>query len=347
MFTVSIPLLLIFTFVLSFFLTIVFRRYALASKLLDIPNHRSSHSEPTPRGGGVAIVVAFISAGIVYGLLWEGLSVSLMSLLGAGVGIALLGFLDDHNHIGFLWRLSMHFLFACCVVVGIGGLPRVVILGYEPNYWLGWVAAVFYLVWLCNLYNFMDGIDAIAAIEAITVCLGAALCAIAAGAGVQNWVLPGFLAAAAMGFLLFNFPPAKIFMGDAGSGFIGLVLGGLSLQAAWDQPQLFWSWLILLGVFFVDATVTLVRRVLRGEKFYQAHRSHAYQSASRQLKGVHRVVSLGVGAINVFWLTPLALLVAANRLEGVGGLALAYTPLIWLALYFNAGQAERERQLPT
>ncbi|MEJ2415540.1 MAG: glycosyl transferase, partial [Exilibacterium sp.] len=262
-------------------------------------------------------------------------------------GIALLGFLDDHNHIGFHWRLLMHFLIACCVVVGMGGLPGIVILGYTPDFWLGWVAAVFYLVWLVNLYNFMDGIDGIAAIEAITVCVGAALCAMAAGAGVQNWVLPGFLAAAALGFLLLNFPPAKIFMGDAGSGFIGLVLGGLSLQAAWDQPQLFWSWLILLGVFFVDATVTLVRRVLRGEKFYQAHRSHAYQSASRQLKGGHRVISLGVGAINVFWLTPLALLVAANHLEGVGVLALAYAPLIWLALYFNAGQAERERQLPT
>ncbi|MEJ2442916.1 MAG: glycosyltransferase family 4 protein [Exilibacterium sp.] len=295
---------------LSFILTVGFRHYALVRHLLDVPNNRSSQSEPTPRGGGVAVVIAFVGSASVFGSLWDHWSVSLVTVLGAGAGIALLGFLDDHNHIDFHWRLLMHFLFACCVVVGMGGLPGIDILGYTPDFWLGWVAAVFYVVWLVNLYNFMDGIDGIAAIEAITVCVGAALCAMAAGAGVQNWVLPGFLAAAALGFLLLNFPPAKIFMGDAGSGFIGLVLGGLSLQAAWDQPQLFWSWLILLGVFFVDATVTLVRRVLRGEKFYQAHRSHAYQSASRQLKGGHRV-------------------------------------LIWLALYFNAGQAERERQLPT
>ncbi|MEJ2457554.1 MAG: hypothetical protein P8Y58_05150, partial [Novosphingobium sp.] len=113
-------------------MTTVFRRYALASKLLDIPNNRSSHSEPTPRGGGVAIVVAFVGAVLVYSWPWEDLAVPLMWLLGAGAGSALLGFHDDHNHIGFHWRLLMHFLFAYCVVVGMGGLPGIVILGYTP-----------------------------------------------------------------------------------------------------------------------------------------------------------------------------------------------------------------------
>src|SRR5690606_30192313 len=99
------------------------------------------------------------------------------------------------------------------------------------------------------------------------------------------------LAASVLGFLAWNFPPARIFMGDAGSGFLGIALGILSLQAAWIAPTLFWAWQILLGVFVVDATFTLLRRLLRGEKVYEAHRSHAYQYASRRF-GRHLPVTL-------------------------------------------------------
>jgi Fuc2NAc and GlcNAc transferase len=131
-------------------------------------------------------------------------------------------------------------------------------------------------------------------------------------------------------------------MGDAGSGFLGIMLALLSVQAAKIEPQLFWMCLILLGVFIVDATVTLGRRVLRGEKFYEAHCSHAYQYASRTL-GAHRPVTLAIGAINVFWLLPVASLVALKKMDGVWGLTVAYAPLLWLALYFKAG--DRQAQL--
>ncbi len=158
-------------------------------------------------------------------------------------------------------------------------------------------------------------------------------------AGGSEWELPLVLMAAVVGFLFWNFPKAKIFMGDAGSGFIGLVLGVFSIQAAWVAPELFWAWLILLGAFIVDATVTLLRRVRRGDKFYEAHRSHAYQYASRKF-GAHYPVSLAFGGINLFWLLPIAALVTVGWLDGSLGIVIAYSPIMWLAFHFKAGARE-------
>jgi len=114
------------------------------------------------------------------------------------------------------------------------------------------------------------------------------------------------------------------------------VLGVFSIQAGWVAPELFWGWVILLGAFIVDATVTLVRRVLRGDAFYEAHRSHAYQYASRKF-GSHVLVSLAFGVINLLWLLPVAVLVTVGWLDGVVGVVLAYAPLVWLAVWFKAG----------
>src|SRR3990167_9256944 len=268
----------------SLLMTGVLRRYALARSLMDVPNGRSSHSVPTPRGGGVAIVVSFLLAlplmagvGLVaWPLAW--------ALLGAGAGIAVLGFLDDHGHIAARWRLLGHFAAAIWALFWLGGLPSVVMFGYTVDLgWFGHALAAVYLVWMLNLYNFMDGIDGIASVEAICVCFGGALAygllGFAGSTQTSEFIVPLLLVAAVAGFLFWNFPPARIFMGDAGSGFLGITLGLLSLQAAWVAPQLLWSWLILLGVFIVDATFTLLRRLLRGDKVYEAHRSHAYQYA--------------------------------------------------------------------
>ncbi|ERO64639.1 hypothetical protein P308_22955 [Pseudomonas piscis] len=151
---------------------------------------------------------------------------------------------------------------------------------------------------------------------------------------------PLLLAMAVLGFLYWNFPPARIFMGDAGSGFLGLVLGVLSIQAAWTSSKFFWVWLILLGVFIVDATFTLMRRLLRGDKVYEAHRSHAYQFASRRY-GRHLPVTLAVLAINVLWLFPIAICVGLLGLDGMIGAVLAYVPLFVLAVRFHAGELEK------
>ena len=323
----------------SLLMTAALRRYALARSLLDIPNARSSHSLPTPRGGGLAFVVTFLAATLVLG--WsDNIAPSLLcAVLGAGGLIALIGFMDDHGHIAARWRLLGHFAAAGWGLYWLGGVPPLSAFGLAlaPGL-LGTVIGLLYLVWLLNLYNFMDGIDGIASIEAISVCLGGGLLYWITGNTEAIW-LPMLLAAAVAGFLFWNFPPARIFMGDAGSGFLGIVLGLLALQAGWINPLLFWGWLILLGVFVVDATVTLMRRLVRGDKVYEAHRSHAYQYASRQ-HGRHLPVSLSVAAINLLWLLPVAAAVVTQRVDGALGTLIAYVPLMLLAVRYRAGERE-------
>lgn len=314
------------------------RRYALTRDVLDIPNARSSHRLPTPRGGGVAIVISSALAFAVLGAL-GGLSREVCwALLGSGLLVAAVGFADDHRPLAARWRLLVHFLAAAWGLLCMGGMPSLSLFGGEVlPAWLLCGLGLVYLVWLLNLYNFMDGIDGIAAVEAITVCSGGALLYVLLGhAGLAQ--VPMILALACAGFLFWNFPAARIFMGDAGSGYLGIMLGLFSLQAGWVEPQLFWAWLILLGVFMVDASVTLLHRLMRGERVYLAHRSHAYQYASRRY-GQHWPVTLAVAVINLIWLLPLAIWVAYGA-NGPLVTLLAYAPLIMLALWFKAGQAE-------
>lgn len=331
--------ILIVAGIATWLMTAALRRYALSRSLLDIPNARSSHTLPTPRGGGVAFVVAFMVGVLVLG--WAGYVAPsvLVGILGAGGLVAVIGFMDDHGHIAARWRLLGHFAAAAWGLAWLGGLPPISVFGWPLHaLWLAAPLGLLYLVWLLNLYNFMDGIDGIASIEAICVCLSGTVLFWLAGAPGAAW-LPLLLAATVTGFLIWNFPPARIFMGDAGSGFLGIVLGLLTIVAGWIDPLLFWGWLILLGVFVVDATFTLARRLLRGERVYEAHRSHAYQYASRR-HGRHRPVSLAVAAINLGWLLPVALVVVVLKLDGATGTLVAYAPLILLAVAYRAGEKE-------
>ncbi|WP_339488052.1 MraY family glycosyltransferase [Pseudomonas sp. EL_65y_Pfl2_R95] len=323
----------------SFSLTFWLRRYALFKNIMDVPNYRSSHVIPTPRGGGVAMVLSFLVA--LPTLFFNNIisDTIFYSLFFGSVLIALIGFIDDHGHIAARWRLLGHLVASVWAILWLGGMPPMSIGGFivSSDFILTGLA-ILYLVWMLNLYNFMDGIDGLASSEAVAVCVGGAVIYWCLG-DLSYAYLPLALAAAVVGFLLWNFPPAKIFMGDAGSGFLGITLGILSIQAAWVAPQLLWSWLILLGVFIVDATFTLLRRLLRGDKVYEAHRSHGYQYASRHYKK-HLPVTLGVTLINIIWLFPLALLVALDFLDGFWGLVIAYVPVLFLAIKFNSGASE-------
>lgn len=330
---------LFFVFLISSMLTYAVLRYTIARNIMDTPNHRSSHVIPTPRGGGVAFVVAFL---VVIPFLVHQDLVSFygsFALVGAGLFLALLGFLDDHQSISSLTRLFGHFLACILALYWLDGMPPITFFNWTLS--SGWIAnglAVVYLVWLLNLYNFMDGIDGLAAIEAISVCLSAALLYWIRGDFVLM-VLPLFLAASVFGFLIWNFPPARIFMGDAGSCFLGFILGVLSIKAAGASCDLFWSWLILLGVFITDATVTLIYRALRGERLQQAHRTHAYQKVANRL-GRHLPVTLAVFVINMLWLLPIATLVGLGYLKGFMGLLIAYAPLVIMAVQFKAGRPD-------
>lgn len=332
--------LMLVVFAVGLLLTWCLRRYALARSLMDVPNERSSHTLPTPRGGGVAFVLAYLGAlPVIAALGWLSWPWAI-GLLGAGAWIALIGFVDDHGVlIRASWRLLTHFVGAFWLLLWLPVMPGLALAGTVFDLGVvGYLLAAVMLVWMLNLYNFMDGIDGLASVEAVTVCTGGALLYFLIGMPALG-VAPLVLAAAVAGFLFWNFPPARIFMGDAGSGFLGIVIGGMVLQAASVSAPLLWAWLILLGVFVVDATFTLLRRMLRGEKLDEAHRSHAYQFASREY-GAHLPVTLAVLAINVLWLLPWACVVALGYIDGLLVLLIAYLPLAVLAVRFRAGQLE-------
>lgn len=339
-------LLVLMTFALCAWLTGQIRRYAITRRVIDVPNERSSHRVPTPRGGGLAIATAVIASTLAAAAAgWVDRPQAFALAIG-GALVAAIGFADDVGSLRRRWRLLGHFAAAALVLGWAGGFPRVAVLNLsiEPGLATSLLAAV-YIVWMINLTNFMDGIDGIASTEAVVVAgCGAALFAVAVP-GSAGWLPPVLLAAAAAGFLVWNWPPASIFMGDSGSGFLGLALATLSIHAAAVAPPLFWSWVILLGVFVVDATVTLVRRAITGQRIFEAHRTHAYQHAAARY-GSHVPVTLAVGAITLFWLLPLAAVVAIEKIDGFVGVIVAYAPLAALALRLDAGRTYNDDQLP-
>lgn len=317
-------------------LTWCMRRYALAKQLLDIPNQRSAHVHPTPRGGGVAFVFVFIITMLclIYSqkVVWFGD----MFLMGALLITASVGFWDDKQSLPVHWRLLAQAIASGLALYGIGPIPGIVVFHWEISSGYGLtILALLYLIWMLNSYNFMDGIDGIASSEALFVCGGMGIIYWLTGYPMQMVVVL-ILAACMLGFLFWNFPPARIFMGDAGSGFLGLILGIFSLQSMAYNPSFIWSWLILLGVFIVDATLTITIRLIRKEHIAKAHNQHAYQHATR-LFSSHLPVTLGACALNVVWLFPIALLVGLGRMNGFIGLMIAYLPLIVLAVQFKSG----------
>ena len=337
--TFMILIFLAGSFVISLLLTGYLRQYALSKQLMDVPNHRSSHKTPTPRGGGLSFVLCFLMLiPILYAsrLIPQTLA---LALIVCGGAIALLGFLDDKYQISAKKRLLGHISISALALYFSGGVPTLNIFSLELSSGLFLsIVAIFYLVWLLNLYNFMDGIDGIAGLEAISVCIGAVV--IYCFDGYYNSIfLPLALVFPVVGFLFWNLPSAKIFMGDVGSSFLGFVLGVMSIHAASLDNRLFWGWIILLAVFIVDATVTLLYRAVTRQPLMQAHCNHAYQYASRKFKS-HALVSCSVLMINIFWLLPWAVLITTGKVNTGGGLLIAYIPLIILALKFHAGKAE-------
>jgi Fuc2NAc and GlcNAc transferase len=324
----------------SAFLTQLMRSIAAGTGALDVPNPRSSHGVPTPRGGGVAIVCVTTAAiGVL--VLRHAVPMELLWVLsGGGLAVALVGLADDHRPLSAAVRLTVHFAAAFWALLWLGGLPPLRIGAHlVASGWVGYVLAAFGIVWAVNLFNFMDGIDGIAAGEAIFMALAAALLSLLGGGAGAVPVAAIAFAAACGGFLLWNWPPARIFLGDVGSGYLGYVVVVLALAATRDDPSALWVWLILGGAFFVDATVTLVRRTLRGDRVYQAHRSHAYQWLARRW-GSHARVTSAVLITNIVWFLPWAVLAARRPDFAVAAVILAFVPLALIAVALGSGRKE-------
>jgi UDP-N-acetylmuramyl pentapeptide phosphotransferase/UDP-N-acetylglucosamine-1-phosphate transferase len=274
----SLPAWVGLHFVIALAGTWLARRYALHRRLLDEPGERRSHAIATPRGGGIAIVIAFLS-----GIAWLVARAAPPSpfLGAAAIGlmlVAAVGWIDDHRPLSPWSRLAVHGVAAIVLALGVfaqGGNIALV------------VAAFCITLVLVNIWNFMDGIDGLATSQAALVAAGYA---IYAGAGTITWIALG-LTAACTGFLPFNLPRARIFLGDVGSGALGfslaVVLIGVAGQGRGTWPVL----LIPLSAFLIDATLTLAARMLRGERWWQPHVQHAYQHWARR-SGQHVVVTM-------------------------------------------------------
>jgi Fuc2NAc and GlcNAc transferase len=310
----------------------IVRRAALKWRIIDEPGARSSHTAPTPRGGGLGMLLGlFGGLAALYArdlLPWNQL---LMYL--AAIPVAAVGLVDDRHSVRPIWRFLTQLSSAALGLYGIGGFGplNLGVVAVDLG-WIGHLLAALGIVWIANLYNFMDGIDGIAGVEGIFVALGLAWLSNSSTVTTACLVL----AVAIFGFLVWNWPPARIFMGDVGSGALGLIFG--LLVASESHAGNMWLPLILLGGFLADSGVTLVRRIARGERWYQAHRSHAYQHAAQRWG--HRTVTTAVAVINIAWLLPWAWV--SSRWPAVAPLALvgAIAPLVLLVSRLGAGQAD-------
>jgi Fuc2NAc and GlcNAc transferase len=301
--------------VVGFLVTLAVFRSAHRIGVIAEVNERSSHTRPTPSGGGVGIVAGgTVGAGVAAWVApWPAIPVALLA-----IAIAVLGFLDDRRGLPVAVRLPLQVLAAAA---GVALLPLDALsaaIGLPvPALVMGALVLIAAVYWI-NIFNFMDGIDGLAASEAAFIVAAASVLAIGNGAPADSsllwWLIA--VAVATLAFLLLNWPPARIFMGDAGSTYLGFMIAFAAFTTIALGWLTIWQWLLLVALFLVDATLTLLRRALRREPIFKAHRLHAYQHLSRRWGGHLPVTSVAMG-VNVIVLLPLAW-------------AATYTSLAWM-----------------
>ncbi|MFH1806673.1 MAG: glycosyltransferase family 4 protein [Pseudomonadota bacterium] len=316
----------------SMLVTRVVLVYLRRKAILDMPNHRSSHAVPTPRGGGLAVTpLLLVMAGGVF--VWaETGDIGRWVMLAAAAGLAMISWLDDRRDLPARARFLCQIIAVSCGLLAISG-P--VLQGLVPL-WLDHVLVALAWIWFINLFNFMDGIDGISGVEAGSIGMGLfILMLLAPMAGFVDLGIVGLgVVAIMLGFLMWNWHPAKLFMGDVGSVPLGFVLGWLLLELA--ARGMWIPALILPSYYLVDATFTLIRRALRGEKIWQAHRQHFYQRATQRGLGhaqVSTLILIGNLALVMVVFVPLPdpspLLRVGLACLVVGGMVAA---LLWLPL---------------
>lgn len=307
------------------------RLYALSRRLLDAPGERRSHREATPRGGGAGVVLAVLIAAIALSVRFPAQAMLLRTFAAGFVLVAAVGWIDDHRPTSPWWRLAAHAVAAAVLALGVA-------LAYG-DFRLALAAFVAAMV-LTNVWNFMDGINGIAASQAMLV---AAAMAWATG-GAWGW-LAAALAAACAGFLPFNFPRARIFMGDVGSGAVGFALAAVCVAPVAHRALDGVLVLLPLSAFLTDASLTLLRRILRRERWWTPHAQHAYQAWAR--RSGHTVVTLGYAAWTAAALAPMVWL--RTQAWGLGIIVTAawYTCAVSLWVYMQRRLAGGQAPQPS
>ena len=286
-------------------------RLLAARRILDHPNARSSHARATPRGGGIAVVAVTLAGWGLAAALGAAAWSLVAPLAVGGLALAAVSWADDLRGLAPLPRFAAQ---AAAVAAALAMVPLGPLFPGPLPQWLAYAGAGLAWLWFVNLFNFMDGIDGLAGTEAVQVALGAALVAGLLGLADGSVWLAALLVGSGLGFLAWNRPPAKIFLGDVGSVPLGFLLAWLLL---WLAANGAWAAAVILPAYFLaDATLTLLRRALRGARPWQAHREHFYQRAVQAGASHGRVIG-AVGLAN------LGLLACALASLGGGGAAAA------------------------
>jgi Fuc2NAc and GlcNAc transferase len=323
-----------FVFFLAYYITSFIRNYSLRNNVIDVPNERSSHEIPTPTGGGLSISVSILLSVLLFsGGANNAISLTL-SIGPAALVIAAVGWMDIHSEISTLKRAIIYLFASVWAVLALGGLDSVSIGSSRVELaWLGNVLVIISLAWLINLYNFMDGTDGLAGIQAISAGLFGAIFFMYTGDFNAATICLAILFSS-LGFLIWNWASAKIFMGDVGSCTLGFTFGVLAIYGELSGSVPIYIWVILLSVFISDASFTLVKRILCRETWYRAHNTHAYQ----------RLVQMGVGHdsvatytfyTNTLILGPLAFFVLAKPEYALITISSVYFTLavIWWSIH--------------
>ena len=279
-------MILLILLIISFSLTYFIKNYAIKKSLIAHVNERSSHTTPTPHGGGIAIAITWF-IGLIYLYFTNQIESNLFYALLSGIIISVVSFFDDIFELSAKLRLSVQAIVALIGLYFLGGFDILSFGVFDIlNPFITNIFAFFMIIWFINLYNFLDGINGYAGSEAIFLALA-------------GFVLFGgghflVLAVAVLGFLFWNWNKAKIFMGDVGSTLLGYNIAIFTIYYSNQEVNNFWIWIILFGTFWFDATFTLIRRKINGEKLSQAHKKHAYQRLSQSGWSHHKVTNYSI-----------------------------------------------------
>jgi UDP-N-acetylmuramyl pentapeptide phosphotransferase/UDP-N-acetylglucosamine-1-phosphate transferase len=322
--------------IVSFAGTGMILRFLRSHAILDHPNQRSSHSAPTPKGAGI-IVVAAILAGWV-GISWDTPAAEIALIIAvAAICLAGLSWYDDLRGLNPVWRLLGQGVAVAYVLTSDVVSVAPFFGGLLPDF-LDLLAAGLLWLWFVNLFNFMDGIDGIAGVETAALGLGIALVAATAALSPAFVIYGLALTAGALGFLWWNWHPARIFLGDVGSVPLGFLIGWLLLVLTKNGQ---WAAALILPLYYLaDATITLIRRVLRGEKVWQAHRDHFYQQA------VNHGLSHAQIVLHILWVDIILVMLAVCAANGWAAAALAGALFIVSWLLFYLGTGGRSQSIP-
>ncbi len=281
---------------ISVIFTYLIKNYAIKKSIVDIPNSRSSHTIPTPRGGGLAIILTFY-LGVSYFYYLDEISLKLFLLLLSSLPIVIISLIDDLITLSSKIRMLIQVLCSIFAVYILGGVNSIDFILFEVNGWWVNIFVVLAIVWITNLYNFLDGIDGYSSSQAIVAGLGIFL--------ILNNSVGLIIAVCSLGFLFFNWPKASIFMGDVGSASLGYIFAVLCFYDTSNGN--IYVWLILLSLFWFDATLTLIRRFRNAEELTVAHKKHAYQRLV-QAGFSHKQVTICLIGINVMFIILLKLM---------------------------------------